>query len=158
MNNQKLAFSLRLFVLILGLFGLGFFFAIPIPVQFLIQTYPQAEGLRWIIQSMLFLGGILVYGALFVFWKICGRIGCNRSFCEENAKGLKQISWISWIETGLCLLGMILFLVDGILHPVLLLLGLGVLSFGCLMAVATTTLAYLVTIAEAIQTENELVV
>ena len=101
---------------------------------------------------------MILYIALILFWRICTRIGRNRSFCHENAEGLRWICKLALFDTALCLICCLYALFLNILHPVLMLGGLGIMALGGLIAVAAYTLAYLVTIAEQIQTENELMV
>ena len=69
-----------------------------------------------------------------------------------------SICKLAFFDTALCLIGCLYALFLNILHPVLMLSGLGIMALGGLIAVAAYTLAYLVTIAEQIQTENELMV
>ncbi|MSA70667.1 DUF2975 domain-containing protein [Holdemania massiliensis] len=159
MNNRKLAFLLKLFVFILAAMGLVVFaLAIPELLHSLIEFYGRTFNEELPLQLLSASAALILYIALFLFWQICTRIGRNRSFCTENADGLRWICRLALFDTALCLLGCLYALAINILHPALILGGLGLMTMGGLIAVAAYTLAYLVTIAEQIQTENELMV
>jgi len=159
MDNKKLAFLLKLFVVILAVLGLVFFgLCIPSLLHQLILFYHRTRKEDLPLQLLSVTAAVILYIALILFWRICTRIGRNRSFCHENAEGLRWICKLALFDTALCLICCLYALFLNILHPVLMLGGLGIMALGGLIAVAAYTLAYLVTIAEQIQTENELMV
>ena len=148
MDNKKLAFLLKLFVVILAVLGLVFFgLCIPSLLHQLILFYHRTLNEELPLQLLSVTAAV-----------IRTRIGRNRSFCHENAEGLRWICKLALFDTALCLICCLYALFLNILHPVLMLGGLGIMALGGLIAVAAYTLAYLVTIAEQIQTENELMV
>ena len=159
MDNKKVAFLLKLFVVILAVLGLVFFgLCIPSLLHQLILFYHRTLNEELPLQLLSVTAAVILYIALILFWRICTRIGRNRSFCHENAEGLRWICKLALFDTALCLICCLYALFLNILHPVLMLGGLGIMALGGLIAVAAYTLAYLVTIAEQIQTENELMV
>ena len=159
MDNKKLAFLLKLFVVILAALGLVFFgFCIPSLLHQLILFYHRTLNEELPLQLLSVTAAVILYIALILFWRICTRISRNRSFCHENAEGLRWICKLALFDTALCLICCLYALFLNILHPVLMLGGLGIMALGGLIAVAAYALDYLVTIAEQIQTENELMV
>lgn len=159
MNNRMMSKLLKLFTVLLGGMGLVFFLVfLPVFLQATATLPDSADWVLMLFQVLAGIGAVLMYLALADFWQICTRIGRNRSFCAANARALKQISALAAVDTILCGLGCALLFFNNLLHPSILLAGLGLIIIGCLIAVAARTLSYLVAIAEQIQTENELVV
>lgn len=159
MNNRILASLLKLFVLLLGVVGM-FCFTVVIPLLIIegLRVYPFIQWMKLPLFFGLAIAAVFIYLALFVFWKICSRIQINRSFCQENARGLKLISFFALVDTFLCIGYGLTLMVFNAFHPVLLFGAIGIILIGFLIAIASYTLAYLVSIAEKIQIENELVV
>ncbi|MFR9254609.1 MAG: DUF2975 domain-containing protein [Merdibacter sp.] len=81
---------------------------------------------------------MILYIALILFWRICTRIGRNHPFCHENAEGLRWICKLALFDTALCLICCLYALFLNILHPVLMLGGLGIMALGRLIAVAAS--------------------
>lgn len=159
MSNRILASLLKLFVVLLGIVGMFcFIVVIPLLINEGFNVYPFIQWMKLPLFFGIAVAAVFIYLALFVFWKICGRIQINRSFCQENAKGLKLISFFALMDTFLCIGYGFTLMVFNALHPLLLFISVGIVLIGLLIAIASYTLAYLVTIAEKIQIENELVV
>ena len=92
MNNKKLAFLLKLFVVILAALGLVLFgLCIPSLLHELILFYRRTLNEELPLQLLSATAAVILYIALILFWRICTRIGRNRSFCHENAEGLRWI-------------------------------------------------------------------
>lgn len=159
MNNRMMANLLKLLTAFLGLLGLVFFLLIaPMMIEEMTKVFQLAQGYGNLLKGMMIAAAVMIYAALFIFWRIVGRIGQNHSFCRDNAEGLKRIGMLAAVDTAICFAAAILLLVLNCLHPVILFLAAAVILIGCTISVAAFTLSYLVRIAERIQQENELMV
>lgn len=159
MKHVNLATALKLFILLLGIFGLLCFgVAFPILLHQWLLILPNSAGLEMPLQIIGIIMVIVVYIALSNFWKICTRIGNKQSFCQKNVMALKRISFLAILDAGLCFITALVLFLSNLLHPTLLIALLGICLMGCLIAVASYTLGYLVNIAEKIQLENEAMV
>lgn len=54
--------------------------------------FPDAQALYWPSLIYFWLIGLLCAAAMAQYMGICRRIGQNRSFCDDNARGLKRIA------------------------------------------------------------------
>ena len=102
MNNKKLAFLLKLFVVILAALGLVLFgLCIPSLLHELILFYRRTLNEELPLQLLSATAAVILYIALILFWRICTRIGRNRSFCHENAEGLRWICKLAFFNLAL---------------------------------------------------------
>lgn len=94
------------------------------------------------------------------FWKICGRIGSDRSFTKENAISLKRMSQLMILDTILYVLFLVWYcFVDWAKPLVGLLFALLLAVFVCVtLAVVCVALSHLVHKASEIQEEQDLTI
>ena len=93
MEHKRLS-RLLIFAGVLAILGCAFVFllALPLTAWGYYVFVPEVQVLFW-PSLVWFLGvGALSFCALWQYMRICRRIGENKSFCRENAKGLKTIA------------------------------------------------------------------
>lgn len=96
--------------------------------------------------------------ALGLGFRIFGEIGRDNSFCPENARRLKIISYLAAGDTILVLLYSLALLPMNALYPAQMLLHLGILFVGVAVTVASAALSHLTHKAAVLQDENELTI
>jgi len=113
MEHKKLSVYLKAAGVIAGIGGVVVFFLYaPIMALECRMAYPELAFLFW--PGLIFvwcLGGVYA-AALWQYWLICHRIGKNRSFCSENARGLSLISRLFFLASGMSFLCMGAWLMD----------------------------------------------
>lgn len=119
---------------------------------------PEFAYLAMPCLAIFWLGMIPVILALWYAWKIFGEIGRDNSFCRENARRLRVISWLALADTVLCVLSMVVLIVLNALHPAVFLLMLLIAVIGAGLAVAAAALSHLTLKAALLQEENDLTV
>ena len=119
---------------------------------------PEFAYLAMPCLAIFWLGMIPVILALWYAWRIFGEIGRDNSFCRENARRLRIISWLALADTILCVLSMIALLLLNALHPGVFLLMLLIAVIGAGLAVAAAALSHLTLKAALLQEENDLTV
>ena len=60
--------------------------------QFAYIDMPDVKAMFWLGLAGVWIVAILVYMALFQFWKVCGAIKAGDSFSWRNAESFKKIS------------------------------------------------------------------
>lgn len=136
-----------------------FFLYVPLLGQQLKTVYPELRGFFWPVLIGAWIIAGLYVAALADYFRICARIGQDRSFCRENAQGLLRIARMLFIAAGLIVL-------DGLLPCALGHVGNAAWLFFVLAAViasgAMGVLAWglgrLLTRAVALKEENDLTV
>ncbi|MBR1584985.1 MAG: DUF2975 domain-containing protein [Clostridia bacterium] len=80
-----------------------FFLYIPLLGVGIREEYPQLQFMFWpVLICAWALAGVYLY-ALTEYFRICARIGQDRSFCQENARGLQRIARCMLIGSGIIL-------------------------------------------------------
>ena len=119
---------------------------------------PEFSHLAMPCLAVFWLGMVPVVLALWYAWRIFGEIGRDNSFCRENAKRLRIISWLALADTVLCVLSMVALLLLNALHPGIFLLMLLIAVIGAGLTVAAAALSHLTLKAALLQEENNLTV
>ena len=158
MSQKNLAFLLKLIGFSIGLMGLVAYFIV-------LPNLGSHWSKEWDLESfyrpwLLFLWGtgIPCYGALFEFWKICGEIQKDNSFCKENALRLKRISILALGDVGYFFAGNIVMLLLNMNHPGIILLSFAIDMVGAAIGITAAALSHLVYKAAAIKEENDLTI
>ncbi len=99
-----------------------------------------------------------VITALGLGFRIFGEIGRDNSFCPENARRLKIISYLAAGDTFLVLLYSLVLLPMNALYPAQMLLHLGIIFVGVAVTVAAAALSHLTHKAAVLQDESELTI
>ena len=159
MEQKKLAGWLKAIVIGIGICGIYIYaFIIPGYGEMIVRQNPEFAYcyLPWLV----FISGtaIPIYIALFFAWKIFANIGNDDSFCRENAKYLKWVSWLAGGDAAYFFLGNIILSFLGMNHPGIVLYSLIVVFAGVAVSVASAALSHLVLKAAVLQEESDLTV
>ncbi|MBO4378581.1 MAG: DUF2975 domain-containing protein [Clostridia bacterium] len=92
MNHKKLSILLVLAGILAGIGGVFLFFIwAPAVGNDMRTSYPEMAWLFWPALGVLWCIAILYASSLALYLRISIRIGENRSFCDENVRGLRMI-------------------------------------------------------------------
>jgi len=130
----------------------------PFAFRILAAEHPEAAWLTWPRLIVFWIALIPVILALWQGWQIFGEIGRDNSFCLENARRLKIISYLAAGDTLLVVVYAILLAAAQSLFLPVILLHLMVIFVGIAVAVATAALSHLTHKAAVLQDENELTI
>ena len=92
MNHKNIA---RLLMLAgaLATLGILFVFYLSTPLRILVNPSAFAlTGVPWSYMAFKAVAGVPYLLALFCYFGICARIGCDRSFCPENVRDMNRIT------------------------------------------------------------------
>lgn len=115
------------------------------------QTY-------WIRMTFLWITAVPCYLALINAWKLFTEIGKNNSFSYDNAKYLKNIARLAFLDTAYYFAGNLALFLLGRNHPAVLLASLLIDFAGIAVGVLSAALSHLVYKAAALREENELTI
>ena len=85
-------------------------------------------------------------------------IGCERAFTERNAKWMRGIAAMAFLECGYILAGLIGWSMTGMMHPGAVIVALALTMFGAGVGLLAWALSGLIRKASVIQQENDLTV
>ncbi len=119
---------------------------------------PELAYLAGPCLALLWLGLAVIAAALWFAWRIFAEIGRDNSFCRENARRLRVISFLALADTILCIVAILALLALRALHPGVFLLMLLIAAVGAGIAVAAAALSHLTLKAALLQAENDLTV
>lgn len=159
MKQKELARYLKAILLLATLIGVWLcVFAAPKLGENVVKQYPECRYLLFPFLAFLWVTAIPVYTALWQAWRIVCNIGNDRSFCEENARRLRTISWSCGMVVMMYVFAAAVLLITGWLNSAVLIAILLVLFIGISLAVAAACLSHLVEKAAALKQENDLTV
>ncbi len=159
MEQKSLARLLKGFLIGLGIVGIIVYgMIIPMEGQLIAAQNPEFAYCYtpWLI--FLWLTAVPCYAVLVIGWQIAGKIGEDRSFCYENAKWLKWISWLAFGDSIFFFVGNVVFLFLNMNHPGIVLFSLLVDFVGAAIGVASAALSHLVNKAAEMQEQNDLTI
>jgi Protein of unknown function (DUF3036). len=119
---------------------------------------PELAYLLWPGLIIFWVAVVPVIIALAEAWNIFVEIGKDNSFCTENAKRLRFISYLAVGDTALTIIAAAVLVVLDALHPGVLLMMLAVVIFGIAAAVSCAALSHLTAKAAALKAENDLTI
>lgn len=159
MNHKRLSLFLKAAGCVAALGGAAVFFGYaPSVGREAKSMYPALAWLFW--PMLLYIWGIggVYAAALAQYMCICGRIGQNRSFCAENAKGMRLIGTLLFVASGLWLALIIVsaLMPQGFGPAWLIFLLAAMASFA--VGVVARVMAYLVRRAAQLQEDSDLTV
>lgn len=159
MNRKTLARCLKGIVCFLILVGVAVYAGmVPDLIRDAARRFPEFAHLATPMIVLISLTALPVALALYELWNICTRIARDRSFCRENARGMAVIGVCALTDTVYCF-GIAVFLsLKGASNPGVLVMMLGVIVVGLLIAVAAFLISHLVEKASAMEEELELTV
>jgi hypothetical protein len=122
------------------------------------NTYTELDFLFWPCLIYTWIVGILCYGILYQFWKVCVQIGKDNSFSYENARSFVYISRTAVSIAVICFGGMLFLGINNWLNPGFILLMIGVVFIGTAIAVLAAAMSHLILKAYELKQENELTI
>ena len=96
--------------------ALVFFLFAPVTALSYRDAYPALAHLFWPGLAFVWCIGLLYGAAMIEYFRVCRRVGQDRSFCMENAVGLARIALLLAAAGGLWLAGMGLALLQPGIH------------------------------------------
>lgn len=147
--------------IIIGTLAFGivvYFVVIPVLGRSFADANPESTYcfLPWLI--FIWITAVPCYAVLIFGWRIAENIGRNHSFCKDNARYMKYVSYLALADSALFFFGSIVFLLLNMNHPGVFLLSLLVSFGGVLIAVASAILSHLILKAADIQEQNDLTI
>ena len=137
---------------------LAAFVLLPTLASAMLEEYPAYQ--KWYWPGLIYCWVVLLPGfaGLWEFWKICGQIGCDNSFSQENARSLFRICLLALTMAALLAAGVAALCLLGMGLPALLIAMLGFAAACALVALLANALSQLVRRAAAIKSENDLTI
>ena len=159
MIRKNLANWLKAIIIGTSVFGIDVYFGVtPVLGKTIANANPEFNYcfLPWLI--FIWITAVPCYAVLVLGWRIAGNIGRNHSFCKDNARYMKYVSYLAVADSAIFFFGNIVFLFLNMNHPGILLLSLLVTFGGILIAIAAAILSHLIMKAADIQEQNELTI
>jgi hypothetical protein len=159
MKQAALSRWLKAITIIIGLMGLAFYAGVfPAIVNDFGMVFPEFK--RLVLPSLIgiWASGVPCYVSLALFWGICTRIGRDRSFCAENARGLQWIGKLAIFDAVLCLAVTVLLVANGAINPGIYIIAFTIMFAGAAVALAALALSHLVLKAAQLKDENDLTI
>ena len=155
---NRLALTRRLYLILLGTALCGLlFYAVLLP-YFIWQCYPHDRFASWVCLTLLWLSAAPCYRVLFLGRRIVQNIGCDRSFCEENAHLLRKISTLAAADALYIFLANPLLILLGIYETVFLPISVITVFIGIAISVAAAAMSHLVLRAAELQKQSDLTI
>lgn len=159
MSQQALARWLKCITWIIAVAMILFFFLLVPQIGFnLSQMHPQTAHFYPFLVAAIWLSAIPCGGALICFWRICGNIGRDRSFCIENVRALRNISRFALIDVVWCIVVTAVFALLNVFHFSFVIAGAFLVLAGAAIALAAAALAHLTDKAVRMKEENDLTI
>jgi hypothetical protein len=148
MNQKNLSLWIKIILVGMGIIGAV--------VYFWLVPWGFRSSLPWKI--FLWVSGLPSYAVLFFGWGIASRIGKDRSFSVENARALRNISWLAAADSAWFFVGHLVLAVMGESRWGNVLLSLIIVFIGVAISVAAAVLSHLVLKAAALQEQSDLTI
>lgn len=159
MEQKNIAKMLKIFTLCVAAVGaFFFFFYVPILILEISQAEPEAAWMRWPGTIGMWVIALICYLALGEFWRICGRIGKDESFCRENAVSMGHIGILAFAVAVLILGGAVFLMVIGYLNAAWFLVIFFVLCVAVGIGVLCLALSRLIDNAARLKEESDLTI
>jgi len=158
---KRLKFSkwLKGIIIFSAFLGIAFCgFIIPELGKEAVMMNPELAWLFWPCLIFIWITAVPFYLALWKAWLICREIARDNSFCEENARRLREIGGLALSESVLYCAAAVALMIMNLLHPGILLLILFFIFVGIAVAVVSGTLSYLVKKSCDLKQENDLTI
>lgn len=158
MSQHKIATILKIFTVVAAIVGALFFFLYVPIVMKEAASVAEMPDLEWKGIAGISTIALMIYLALWDFWKMCTRIGDNNSFCRENARCIARIGIYALIAMALILCGTIWVATLSLLSGPLVIFVFFVEFVILGVAVVCFALSKLVENAAALKEENDLTI
>lgn len=159
MIRKNLANWLKAIIIGTAVFGILVYFVVtPVLGRSIADENPEFNYcfFPWLI--FIWVTAVPCYGVLVLGWKIAINIGKDNSFCKDNARYMKHVSYLAAADSALFLAGNIVFLLLNMNHPSVFLLSLLISFVGVLIAIAAAILSHLILKAADLQEQNDLTI
>ena len=159
MKSDSLARWLKVIIIGLAVWGLCIYAGIlPLMGKELLLDVAGVSHYFWPWMVFLWVSAVPCYAMLVYGWKVVVNIGRDRSFCNENAYALKNISYLALCDSVYFFVGnVVLYLMD-MNHPSVFLASFFVIFAGVAVAVAAAALSHLVLKAARLQEQSDLTI
>lgn len=159
MEQIRMAKILKILTVCAALVGALFvFWYVPAIILSAAAMYPEAAFLKWPAILGVWVIGILGFTALGLFYRICGRIAADNSFCIENAADMKRIGILAVAAAILLIVGMGILMFTGMYNGAAFIAFFFVDFAGWAFAVLCLALARLTGNAAILKSENDLTI
>jgi hypothetical protein len=159
MEQSKLAKCLKIATIAVAFVGAAVFFVlIPIIGRDMTLSFSEVAYMYWPCLIFTWIIAGLCFASLAAFYPVCTRIGRNDSFCMENARAMRVISWLIAVCVFVLACGLIAL---SLLHMMMPIIAIGIPLLIVLFAaisVATGVLARLIEKASALQSDIDLTI
>ena len=119
------------------------------------SQYPEFSNRFWPWLLFILVSGIPCFTVLGYAWKIATNIGNDRSFTDQNASLLRNISILSALDAAFFFIGNIVLLFLNMSHPGVVIASLVIVFVGVAVAVASAALSHLVKKAAVLQEQSD---
>jgi hypothetical protein len=159
MKQNEIAKWLKGICIAIAIMGL-IFFGLIIPKLALESklVYPEIQFLYWPGLISSWIVGVICYAILYQFWKVCVQIGKDNSFSLENSRSFVLISRLSVVISLISFCGMFYLGANNWLNPGFMLLMIGVIFIGIIIAILAAALSHLILKAYEMKKESELTI
>lgn len=158
-KSKRLAVWLRVVVVLVAAFALLFCACMaPAIGERALEKLPELAEMYWIYLIWIWVAFLPVFACLWLFWRVCARIGNEDAFCAANAKALRLIGYLAAGDTVFCLAVTLFLWLSNRMHPSLLIVMAVVLFAGIAVALCALLLARLVEKAAALKLDSDLTV
>lgn len=159
MQQKEVAKWLKGITILIGIAGIIFFLVLmPVLAWQVAWWYPEVAYLKWPGILYGWCIGVLCYGILFQFWKVCVEIGRDNSFSVENAKSFREISRLAVLCAVLWFAGLVFLAIMKILGPAYAIFMILMSFIFVVVAVLAAALSHLVYKSYELRQENELTI
>ena len=159
MKSNVYSKLLKLIIIGTTLIGLGcVVYVIPMIMESFGDCYP--EFTYWIIpwKILIYVCAIPCFAAMLLCWKIAANIQKDQSFCYENAKYFRYLSYLALGDSVVFGTGSVVLWLCGMNHPGLLIVELLVVFVGLAVFVCTSALSNLVSQAADLKEDSDLTI
>ena len=143
MDQRKLAIWLKAISVGCALCGLALFgFILPRYLAYVAEEVPDLPHRAW--SAFMWVLALPCYAVLVFIWKMSDEIARDNSFSLENARHLRAIALLAGADSGLLLVGNVVFLLMKHSIPTLALVSAFVCFIGLAISVGAACLSHLV--------------
>ena len=159
MKRNLMGKYLKLTLLIAVLACIVLFFVIVPHVTHELTAYNPVYEIIYVPAIIfIWLTSVPVFIAFYKFWVIFTEIGRDNSFCERNAKALRDVSFLAVIDAVLYFAVLIALLLMNVYSTGILVLAMFIIFAALIFAVLCAALSHLVEKAAALKSENDLTI
>ncbi|MCI1857772.1 MAG: DUF2975 domain-containing protein [Sporolactobacillus sp.] len=159
MKQAQLAKWLKIMTVIVGIIGLFIaFLYLPLIGHDYVIDDPSLKFLFWPYLIWAWVSIAPCFATLCYFWKICGEIANDHSFCRANVSRLKKISRLFLFDTCLFFLVSVLFTILEMTNAAVLIVTFFIDVGGISLAMIFAVLSHLVDKAVKLKETNDLTI